>query len=82
METYDAGWRVYGTALADYATETAHQKPVAAPMTKAKRKPRKRATAADCRVMDYGSTPQIKQPEYLMFSTGCNGAIWLPKVLF
>jgi hypothetical protein len=42
MDAYDAGWPVYGTALADYATETAHRKPVAAPMTKAKRKPRKR----------------------------------------
>jgi endogenous inhibitor of DNA gyrase (YacG/DUF329 family) len=42
MSAYDAGWPVYGTAVADYATETAHRKPVAAPMTKAKRKPRKR----------------------------------------
>jgi endogenous inhibitor of DNA gyrase (YacG/DUF329 family) len=42
MEAYEAGWPAYGTALADYATKTAHRKPMAAPMTKAKRKPRKR----------------------------------------
>jgi hypothetical protein len=42
MDAYDAGWPVYGTAIADYATKTAHRKPVAIPMTKAKRKPRKR----------------------------------------
>src|SRR5215467_12800721 len=39
---YDAGWPVYGTVIADYATKTAHRKPIAAPMTKTKRKPRKR----------------------------------------
>jgi endogenous inhibitor of DNA gyrase (YacG/DUF329 family) len=42
IDAYDAGWPVYGTAIADYATKTAHRKPVLAPMTKAKRKPRKR----------------------------------------
>jgi len=42
MDAYDAGWPVYGTAIADYATKTAHRKPVAPLMTKAKRKPRKR----------------------------------------
>jgi endogenous inhibitor of DNA gyrase (YacG/DUF329 family) len=42
MDAYDAGWPVYGTAIADYATKTAHRKPVAIPMTKDKRKPRKR----------------------------------------
>jgi hypothetical protein len=42
MDAYDAGWPVYGTAIADYATKTAHRKPVAARMTKAGRKPRKR----------------------------------------
>jgi hypothetical protein len=42
MHAYDAGWPVYGTAVGDYAAETAHRKPVAAPMTKAKRKHRKR----------------------------------------
>jgi hypothetical protein len=43
LDAYDAGWPVYGTALADYATKTAHRKPVAAPIPKLKRKPRKRA---------------------------------------
>jgi len=42
LDAFDAGWPVYGTALADYATKTAHRKPMAASMTKAKRKPRKR----------------------------------------
>jgi endogenous inhibitor of DNA gyrase (YacG/DUF329 family) len=42
VNAYDAGWPVYGTAVADHATKTAHRKPMAAPMTKAKRKPRKR----------------------------------------
>ena len=50
MNAYDAGWPVYGTAIADYATKTAHRKPVAAPVNrhraatalKTKRKPRKR----------------------------------------
>ena len=42
MDAYDAGWPVYGTTIADYATKTAHRKPVATPMTKPKRKPRKR----------------------------------------
>jgi hypothetical protein len=42
IEGFEAGWPVYGTALADYATKTAHRKPVAAPKTKAKRKSRKR----------------------------------------
>jgi endogenous inhibitor of DNA gyrase (YacG/DUF329 family) len=41
-DAYDAGWPVYGTAIADYATKTAHRKPVAAPMITGKRKPRKR----------------------------------------
>jgi hypothetical protein len=25
--------------------------------------------------MNYGSTPQIKQPEYLTFSIGCRGGL-------
>src|SRR5215468_3751927 len=45
MDAYDTGWPVYGTALADYATKTAHRKPMA-PTTKAKRKPRKRILQA------------------------------------
>jgi len=40
MDAYDIGWPVHGTTFADYATKTAHRKPVAAPL--AKRKPRKR----------------------------------------
>jgi hypothetical protein len=32
--------------------------------------------------MDYGSTPQIKQPEYLMFSRGCRRVIWPPEGIF
>jgi hypothetical protein len=43
MNAFDAGWPVYGTAIANYATKTAHRKPVAAPVTKAKRKSRKRS---------------------------------------
>jgi hypothetical protein len=42
VDAYDAGWPVYGTVAADYATKTAHRKPVAPPITRAKRKPRKR----------------------------------------
>jgi hypothetical protein len=42
MDAYDRGWPVYGTVLADYASQTAHRKPVVAPI-KAKRKPRKRS---------------------------------------
>jgi hypothetical protein len=42
MDAYDTGWPVYGTAVADCAIKTAHRKPVPAPLTKAKRKPRKR----------------------------------------
>src|SRR5215467_2812878 len=41
LDAFDEGWPVYGTALADYATKTAHRKPMA-PTTKAKRKPQKR----------------------------------------
>jgi hypothetical protein len=57
MDAYDAGGPVYGTAIANYATKTAHRKPVAVPVSRVSR------------LTDNGPARRVKQPENHMKST-------------
>jgi hypothetical protein len=57
MDAYDAGWPVYGTTIADYATRPVATRPRPASATKRSRKRRSDAGKPRKRVLRWGQQP-------------------------